>query len=110
MRQRDLIQWFVTQQNEKNNYSSVEEAAAEVRNVKAIIEVNNYMDIYMKFRVLSLSLDYWLLLIMLQFLIRREGYLIVVDDGRLEEAENDSNKPSRDERILVVAPNYVVDW
>lgn len=57
MRQRDLIQWFVTQQNEKNNYSSVEEAAAEVRNVKAIIEVNNYMDIYMKFRVLSLSLS-----------------------------------------------------
>lgn len=46
---------------------------------------------------------------MLQSLIRREGYLIVVDDGRQEEAENDSNKPSRDERILVVAPNYVVD-
>lgn len=39
MRQRDLIQWYVSQQNEKNNYSSMEEAAAEVTNLKAIIEV-----------------------------------------------------------------------
>lgn len=82
MRQRDLIQWYITQQNEKNNYSSVDEAAAEVTKVKAIIES----------------------------LIRREGYLIVVDDGRQEVAEgDDSNKPSRDDRILGVAPNYVVD-
>lgn len=82
MRQRDLIQWYITQQNEKNNYSSVDEAAAEVTKVKAIIES----------------------------LIRREGYLIVVDDGRQEVAEGDeSNKPSRDDRILGVAPNYVVD-
>lgn len=41
MRQRDLIQWYITQQNEKNNYSSVDEAAAEVTKVKAIIEVSN---------------------------------------------------------------------
>ena len=40
MRQRDLIQWYVAQQNEKNNYSSMEEAAAEVSKIKAIIEVN----------------------------------------------------------------------
>lgn len=39
MRQRDLIQWYVVQQNEKNNYTSQEEAAAEVTKVKAIIEV-----------------------------------------------------------------------
>ena len=39
MRQRDLIQWYVAQQNEKNNYSSMEEAAAEVSKIKAIIEV-----------------------------------------------------------------------
>ncbi|KAH6768978.1 minichromosome maintenance family protein [Perilla frutescens var. frutescens] len=81
LRQRDLIQWYIAQQNEKNNYSSVEEAAAEVTKVKAIIES----------------------------LIRREGYLIVVDDGRQQVEEGDSNKPSRDDRILVVAPNYVVE-
>lgn len=39
MRQRDLIQWYVSQQNDKNSYSSMEEAAAEVNKVKAIIEV-----------------------------------------------------------------------
>lgn len=39
MRQRDLIQWYANQQNEKNNYSSMEEAAAEVSKIKAIIEV-----------------------------------------------------------------------
>lgn len=41
MRQRDLIQWYVAQQNEKNNYSSMEEAANEVSKIKAIIEVTN---------------------------------------------------------------------
>lgn len=41
LRQRDLIQWYISQQNEKNNYSSIEEAAAEVTKVKAIIEVNS---------------------------------------------------------------------
>lgn len=40
MRQRDLIQWYVAQQNEKNSYSSMEEAAIEVSKIKAIIEVN----------------------------------------------------------------------
>lgn len=40
MRQRDLIQWYITQQNEKNAYSNVDEAAAEVTKVKAIIEVS----------------------------------------------------------------------
>ena len=39
MRQRDLIQWYVGQQNAKNSYSSMEEAAAEVTKLKAIIEV-----------------------------------------------------------------------
>lgn len=39
MRQRDLIQWYVSQQNEKNSYSSVEAAAAEISKIKAIIEV-----------------------------------------------------------------------
>ncbi|KAL6548492.1 MCM DNA helicase complex subunit mcm6 [Orobanche gracilis] len=80
--QRELIQWYVGQQNEKNNYSSMEEAAAEVTKLKAIIES----------------------------LIRREGYLIVVDDGRqdVEVGENAARPTaSRNDRILAVAPNYV---
>ncbi|KAJ9697356.1 hypothetical protein PVL29_009252 [Vitis rotundifolia] len=87
MRQRDLIQWYVGQQNEKNNYSSMEEAANEVSKLKAIIES----------------------------LIRREGYLIVVDDGRqaaAAAAEGEDGRPpsvSRNDRILAVAPNYVID-
>ncbi|KAJ1407619.1 P-loop containing nucleoside triphosphate hydrolase [Sesbania bispinosa] len=84
MRQRDLIQWYVNQQNEKNNYSSMEEAAAEVTKIKAIIES----------------------------LIRREGHLIVVDDGR-QAAEaagaEHSASISRNDRILAVAPNYAID-
>ena len=39
MKQRDLIQWYVGQQNEKNNYSSMEEVKAEASRLKAIIEV-----------------------------------------------------------------------
>ncbi|KAK4347703.1 hypothetical protein RND71_034042 [Anisodus tanguticus] len=81
MRQKDLIQWYVSQQNEKNNYSSMEEAAAEVTKVKAIIES----------------------------LVRREGHLIVVDDGRQTGEDNGRQSASRNDRILVVAPNYVVD-
>ncbi|KAG6696276.1 hypothetical protein I3842_09G140100 [Carya illinoinensis] len=84
MRQRDLIQWYVAQQNEKNNYSSMEEAANEVSKVKAIIES----------------------------LIRREGHLIVVDDGRQAaegEAAEQPSSVSRNDRILAVAPNYVID-
>ncbi|KAK1369360.1 DNA replication licensing factor MCM6 [Heracleum sosnowskyi] len=83
MRQRDLIQWYVGQQNEKNNYSSMEEAAAEVSKIKAIIES----------------------------LVRREGHLIVLDDGRqaAEEGDNARQTSSRNDRILAVAPNYVID-
>ncbi|KAI4332106.1 hypothetical protein L6164_017042 [Bauhinia variegata] len=85
MRQRDLIQWYVNQQNEKNNYSSMEEAAAEVTKIKAIIES----------------------------LIRREGHLIVVDDGAQAAADaggaGQSTSVSRNDRILAVAPNYVID-
>jgi len=39
MRQKDLIQWYVDQQNERNNYSSMEEVTAEISKIKAIIEV-----------------------------------------------------------------------
>lgn len=84
MRQRDLIQWYVSQQNEKNSYSSMEEAANEVSKIKAIIES----------------------------LIRREGHLIVIDDGRQAaegEGPGQSSSVSRNDRILAVAPNYVID-
>lgn len=39
LRQRELIQWYISQQNEKNNYTTMDEAAAEIKKVKAIIEV-----------------------------------------------------------------------
>lgn len=39
MRQKDLIQWYVDQQNERNNYSSMDEVQAEISKIKAIIEV-----------------------------------------------------------------------
>lgn len=85
MRQRDLIQWYVGQQNEKNNYSSMDEAASEITKIKAIIES----------------------------LIRREGHLVVLDDGRQEASEaagaEHVTSISRNDRILAVAPNYVVD-
>ncbi|KAK4259895.1 hypothetical protein QN277_006183 [Acacia crassicarpa] len=85
MRQRDLIQWYVNQQNEKNNYSSMEEASAEITKIKAIIES----------------------------LIRREGHLIVLDDGMQAASEGAGAEHvtsiSRNDRILAVAPNYVVD-
>ncbi|CAI0546200.1 unnamed protein product [Linum tenue] len=84
MKQGDLIRWYVEQQNEKNTYSSVEEAKEEAFKVKAIIES----------------------------LIRREGYLIVIDDGAQADAgEGDGGRQSssRNNRILAVAPNYIVE-
>ena len=45
----------------------------------------------------------------IQSLIRREGHLIVVDDGTAEDGENAGPSVSRNDRILAVAPNYVVD-
>ncbi|KAF3618326.1 hypothetical protein FXO38_33489 [Capsicum annuum] len=80
MRQKDLIQWYISQQNDKNSYSSMEEAVAEVAKVKVIIES----------------------------LIRKEGHLIVVDDGR-QAGKSGGRQPSRNDRILAMAPNYVVD-
>ncbi|KAJ0016522.1 hypothetical protein Pint_11724 [Pistacia integerrima] len=82
MRQKDLIKWYIDQQNEKNTYSTMEEVKKEITKIKAIIES----------------------------LIRREGHLIVVDDGRQAVDEGEAERrPSRDDRILAVAPNYVID-
>lgn len=46
---------------------------------------------------------------MMQSLIRREGYLIVVDDGGQMEGGENARPSSRNDRILAVAPNYVLD-
>ncbi|KAF6135243.1 hypothetical protein GIB67_035314 [Kingdonia uniflora] len=80
MRQIDLIQWYGSQQHEESAYSSLEEAAKELEKVKAIIES----------------------------LIKREGHLIVIDDGK-EAAAGEEELSPRNRRILAVAPNYVVD-
>ncbi|KAE9458983.1 hypothetical protein C3L33_09105, partial [Rhododendron williamsianum] len=82
MRQKDLIEWYVSQLKEKNNNTSTEEAATEVSKVRGVIEC----------------------LVM-------EGHLIVVDDGMqaASEADGDNNvrqsTSSRNDRILAVAPN-----
>lgn len=49
---------------------------------------------------------------MIQSLIRREGHLLVVDDGRQAvdgESAGRSSSVSRNDRILAVNPNYVKD-
>lgn len=51
-------------------------------------------------------------MLVVQSLVRREGHLIVVDDGRQSaegEAAEQSSSVSRNDRILAVAPNYVID-
>ncbi|KAK9131601.1 hypothetical protein Scep_011129 [Stephania cephalantha] len=80
MRQKDLIRWYIDRQNEKSEYGNLEELAKEVENVKAIIES----------------------------LIRREGHLIVLDDGS-SSTDGEERLSPRDRRILAVAPNYVID-
>ncbi|GLU08578.1 hypothetical protein SLE2022_254840 [Rubroshorea leprosula] len=80
MRQGDLIQWYIARQNEKNSYTSIAEAEKEIKVIKSLIER----------------------------LIRREGYLIVIDDGGQAEGEG-ARRAARDSRILAVAPNYVAD-
>ncbi|XP_057549457.1 DNA replication licensing factor MCM6-like isoform X2 [Amaranthus tricolor] len=85
-RQKELIQWYVAQQNEKNSYSSMEDARNDVKIVRAIIQK-----------------------------LIKEGNLIVVDDGRQAATgvvgEEQPTQPpvSKDDRILAVAPNYVID-
>lgn len=112
MRQRDLIQWYVAQQNEKNNYSSMEEAANEVSKIKAIIEVTNNHAFYQVCNFFFGANHFNQQMLVVQSLVRREGHLIVVDDGRQSaegEAAEQSSSVSRNDRILAVAPNYVID-
>lgn len=46
---------------------------------------------------------------MVQRLIKREGHLIVIDDGSSSIEEDGSELSPAEKRILAVAPNYVVD-
>lgn len=115
--QGELIRWYVEQQNQKNSDSSVEEAKNEASKIKAIIEakLQQYLSLANMFNYSILAIDLLGLLdmtnVVLQSLIRKEGYLIVVDYGSRPEAEGDGARQSssKDDRILAVAPNYVVE-
>ncbi|PKA59065.1 Protein PROLIFERA [Apostasia shenzhenica] len=80
MKQGDLIIWYVEQQNAQGAYNSTDEVREEVKCIKAIIER----------------------------LIQREGHLIVIDDGTTSTGPAETRRSSEN-RILAVAPNYVVD-
>lgn len=47
---------------------------------------------------------------LIQRLIQREGHLVVIDDGTGSAAvDGGEARRSSDNRILAVAPNYVID-
>ncbi|XP_020112110.1 DNA replication licensing factor MCM6 [Ananas comosus] len=84
MKQGDLIVWYVEKQNAQGAYSSTDEVREEVKCIKAVIER----------------------------LIQREGHLIVIDDGSSSaapSADGGETRRSAENRILAVAPNYVID-
>uniref|UniRef100_A0A1J3DVQ4 DNA replication licensing factor MCM6 n=1 Tax=Noccaea caerulescens TaxID=107243 RepID=A0A1J3DVQ4_NOCCA len=83
MRQKELIRWYIDQQNEKKKYSSQEQVKLDIKKLRAIIES----------------------------LVCKEGHLIVLaNEQEAPEAEETRRKSSqRDERILAVAPNYVIE-
>lgn len=75
--------------------------------VPILIRINEAPNVIVQLNIVSLIILNNQILAM-QSLIRREGHLIVVDDGRQAAAEGEG-RPSRDDRILAVAPNYVID-
>ncbi|KAJ3694519.1 hypothetical protein LUZ60_009999 [Juncus effusus] len=85
MKQKDLLAWYIEEQNKQGKYQSTEEVKEEVKRIKAIVER----------------------------LIQREGHLIVIDDGASSAAATGEGhgapRSSKNERILAVAPNYVID-
>ncbi|CAF1919093.1 unnamed protein product [Brassica napus] len=84
MRQKELIRWYIDQQNEKKKYSSQEQVKLDIKKLRAIIES----------------------------FVCKEGHLIVLANEQEEatEAEETRRKSSqRDERILAVASNYVTE-
>ncbi|CAF2091453.1 unnamed protein product [Brassica rapa] len=78
MRQKELIRWYIDQQNEKKKYTSQEQVKLDIKKLRAIIES----------------------------LVCKEGHLIVLSNE--QEAEGEEPR-RRDERILAVAPNYVIE-
>uniref|UniRef100_A0A1J3GZE2 DNA replication licensing factor MCM6 n=1 Tax=Noccaea caerulescens TaxID=107243 RepID=A0A1J3GZE2_NOCCA len=83
MRQKELIRWYIDQQNEKKKYSSQEQVKLDIKKLRAIIES----------------------------LVCKEGHLIVLanEQEAPEAAETRRKSSQRDERILAVAPNYVIE-
>lgn len=79
MRQKDLIRWYIDQQNEKKKYTSQEQVKLDIKKLRAIIES----------------------------LVCKEGHLIVLSNE--QEAAEGEEPRRRDERILAVAPNYVIE-
>eukprot|EP00249_Psilotum_nudum_P000716 c12813_g1_i1 orf=555-2558(+) len=82
IKQSDLVRWYIEEQNAQGAYGSMNEVVEEIRQIRAII----------------------------QHLIRREGVLIVLDDGtggtEVDEAQQAS---AVEQRILAVNPNYVLE-
>ncbi|KAJ7516860.1 hypothetical protein O6H91_21G001800 [Diphasiastrum complanatum] len=95
LKQKELVDWYIGEQNAQGLYTAVNEVVKEIKRVRAII----------------------------QHLINREGVLIVIDDGTAaleapqRAAEEDGasaegqQRPASavDERILAVNPNYVLE-
>lgn len=74
IRQKELIRWFIDQQNEKKKYSSQEQVKLDIKKLRAIIES----------------------------LVCKEGHLIVLANEQEEAAEAEETKKKssqRDERI-----------
>ncbi|MCO5597380.1 hypothetical protein L7F22_051456 [Adiantum nelumboides] len=84
MKQADLVRWYIEEQNAQGLFSNMGEVVEEIRRIRAII----------------------------QHLIKREGVLIVLDDGMGGEAveeEGDQAAAAIERRILAVNPNYVLE-
>ncbi|KAL0737136.1 hypothetical protein Bca4012_013346 [Brassica carinata] len=81
MRQKELIRWYIDQQNEKKKYSSQEQVKLDIKKLRAIIES----------------------------LVCKEGHLIVLANEQEAAEAEEPRRTQRDERILAVAPNYVIE-
>lgn len=46
MRQKELIRWYIDQQNEKKKYSSQEQVKLDIKKLRAIIEVKSKTILY----------------------------------------------------------------
>lgn len=118
MRQGDLIVWYVEQQNEQQAYSSSKEVVQEIKVIRAIIKVkliaakdkckisyacNTASELQENMLLTNLTF------FTLQKLIEVDGHLIVIDDGLAAEGEEAGQSSSSENRILAVAPNYVID-